>query len=280
MKLKKERTHQYGSSNIDFRTKKDEKALRIYQPWILAKETGTMGLQDFHLTIDEKKKKFSSTSKISTLKDYTSEHPNPKYHQTAEFYYKNNIELLSKRTLVESEHPAYLDETIKGKELFTGDSMMISLNTKLKYKDKNLSKKDKLKKNKQIESLFKDKNNINKEATQETQLVRIEAKETLENKVDIKKIKDVRLALRRRYANRTHLRKLFKNWDRSNNGYISLYDAHCMINKLAIPINFNETKALISSASQTDHLSLEDFVNLIHNENNALNIDLKNIECK
>ncbi len=281
MKLKKERNHLYGSSNIDFRTKRDEKAIKLYQPWMMGKDVGFFGNQDFHLNFQEEKDiKFLSTQKLRTLKDKVNEYPNPKYHKTAEFYYKNNIEMLKPKTLIETEHPAQLNEVIKGRELFVGDSMMISLNTKLKHKEKSLSKKDKLKKNQMIESLYKDKNLINKGATQETQLVKIEAKETLDGRVDLKKIKEIRFALRRRYANRSNLRKLFKNWDRSSNGHITLYDAHTMINKLAIPINFNETKALIASASNSEVLRLDDFVTLIHNENNAFDLDLNKLECK
>lgn len=281
MKLKKERNHNYGSSNIDFRTKRDEESIRLYQPWMMGKEVGTMGFQDYHLSFDEKKAtKFLSTQKITTLKDVNNEFPNPKYHQTAEFYFRNGIKLHNPKTLTETERPGNLNETIKGKELFTGDSMMISLNTKLKNKEKSLSKKDKLKKHNQIENLSKIKNQFNKEAYQETQLVKIEAQNTLEGKVDLKKIKEIRLALRRRYANRTHIRKLFKNWDVSGNGFISLYDAHSMINKLAIPINFNETRALIASTSNEGVLKLDDFVSLIYNDNQTLNVNLDKIECK
>ena len=76
------------------------------------------------------------------------------------------------------------------------------------------------------ESINKDKRDKNKEAIQETQLVNIEAEETLEGKVDIKKLQEIRLALRRRYANRTNFRKIVKEWDHSIAGEISVYDAH------------------------------------------------------
>lgn len=281
MKLNKERIHQYGASNIDFRTKKDEESIKKYQPWLMGKDLGTMGISDFSSTRDEKKQKFLSTQKIATLKDIINDVPNPKYHQTAEFYHKNNIEFLNKKSLYETEHPAQLNEMLIGKELFTGDSMMISYNTKLKHKkDKILSTKDRLKKNKMIENLYRDKNKKNKSAIQETQLVKTEAKETLDGKVDLTKLKEIRLAIKRRYANRSNMRKLFKMWDRSNNGYINLYDVHYMINKLAIPINFNETKALIASATDSEVIRLEDFVSMIHSDNKALNVDLKSIEYK
>lgn len=54
------------------------------------------------------------------------------------------------------------------------------------------------------EELIKAKHDQHGTATQETQLIGMEeyAKETLEGKVDIKKVKEIRRAIRRRYANR------------------------------------------------------------------------------
>ena len=51
---------------------------------------------------------------------------------------------------------------------------------------------------------LKNKEDINAEAEQETQLVRMKNTVTLEDKVDIAKVKDIRRALRRRYASRSN----------------------------------------------------------------------------
>lgn len=54
-----------------------------------------------------------------------------------------------------------------------------------------------------------------------------------------------------------------------------------MINKLSIPINFNETRVLISSASKGEEgMTLEDFNNLVYNENQITNFDLTRMKCK
>jgi len=55
-----------------------------------------------------------------------------------------------------------------------------------------------------------------------------------------------------------------------------------MINDFGIPINFNETKALILSSSNKgeENLDLAGFMNLIFNDNEALKIDNKNFKCK
>jgi len=119
------------------------------------------------------------------------------------------------------------------------------------------------------------KNEIYKNVEQETQLVSLKLTDTAVDKVNIEKIRDIRLALRRRYSNRNNFNKIFKDWDLSNNGEISLYDAHKMINSFGIPINYNETRALISSTriNNSDTLDMDGFMTLIFSDNPALTID-------
>lgn len=83
------------------------------------------------------------------------------------------------------------------------------------------------------------------------------------------------LAIRRRYTNRNNFAKIFKEWDISNNGVISINDAHNMINQLGIPINYNETKILISTNNKEniESLDLAAFMNLIFSNNQKLGLD-------
>ena len=83
------------------------------------------------------------------------------------------------------------------------------------------------------------------------------------------------LAIRRRYTNRKNFAKIFKEWDISNNGVISINDAHNMINQLGIPINYNETKILISTNNKEniESLDLAAFMNLIFSNNQKLGLD-------
>lgn len=106
--------------------------------------------------------------------------------------------------------------------------------------------------------------------------------ETAENKIDVKKVNDIRLALRKRYAYRINFRKIFKDWDRNDKGEISIFDAKDMINRFGIPINFNETRALFLSCStrNTETLNMQEFMNLISSDNEALKFDGKNFMCK
>lgn len=55
-----------------------------------------------------------------------------------------------------------------------------------------------------------------------------------------------------------------------------------MLNKLGIPINYNETLALIASSNNRDSesLNLEEFIHMIFSNNNAVDIDLNKIKFK
>jgi hypothetical protein len=282
MKQRKERSHLYGHSNLDFRSKNDTENLKIYQPWKVRTEFGTMGYSGFQGVPDESKKMKEVSEKLFNQQTIVSGIPDPKFFKSAQFYYDKKIPLKA-RTFYTNERVAQLDESFKGKEVYTGDSMMISdINKYRKMKTKGFVDGQKLNRIHKQEMIIKDKSSKNKEAIQETQLVNIEAEVTLEDKVDINKVKEIRLALRRRYANRTNFRKIFKEWDNQGRGQVSVFDAHDMINKLAIPINYNETRALIASSNKrhTEELNLEEFMHLIFSDNPALDVNLKKIKFK
>jgi len=284
MSLKKPRVHRCGFTNLDFRTKGDFESLKLYEPWKVPKEFGTMGKSFYFPSFSETKKIFSVSKSLNKLKNIIQGTPDPKAYPTALYYKKNNI----KPNIIQEfrvERVAELDESGIGKDKFIGDSMMIAdinkyrlerKNKKIDIHDKNGNKQE------YISRMEKAKALKNKEANTETQLVKIEAKETLDNKIDLKKVQEIRLALRRRYANRTDIRKIFKEWDLNAVGEITVYSAHDMINRFNIPINYNETRALIASSNTrgTETLNLEEFMHLIFSDNEALKVDLSKIDFK
>ena len=284
MSLKKPRIHQCGFTNIDFRTKGDFESLKLYEPWKVLKDFGTMGKSFYYPSYSDAKKIFSVSKSLNKLKNIIQGSPDPKAYPGCLYYKKNNI----KPNIIQefrTERVAELDESGIGKEKYIGDSMMISdikkYRLERKNKKTNINEK-KERKQEYISRMEKAKSLKNKEAIQETQLVKIEAKETLDNKINLKKIQEIRLALRRRYANRTDFRKIFKEWDLNAVGEITLYSAHDMINRLSIPINYNETRALIASSNTrgTESLNLEEFIHLIFSDNEALKVDLNKLEFK
>ena len=55
MSLKRSRSHYYGFTNIDFRTKQDKNAINLFQPWINQKNFGTMGYSNYSIISERKK---------------------------------------------------------------------------------------------------------------------------------------------------------------------------------------------------------------------------------
>ena len=284
MSLRRARSHRIGISNIDFRSKKDEENLRIFEPWQAPKAVGTMGYKNYKNPLKIARDLFSPSERINTHKDIVNDYPDPRYYTTAQFYKKNNIKLNTK-SFKNIDRVSNLEETFKGKDVFNGDSMNIAEILRQR-KGKNIDNKniinkfnsfgpeEKKERIKKEEKLTKEKKRINKNVIQETQLVRINVPHTMDNIINIKKIKEVREALRRRYGNRKQINKIFQQWARTFPNKITVYDAYKMINSLYIPINYNETKAFIASGSDfgNEYLNLEEFSNLIFNEDDKFNV--------
>lgn len=106
--------------------------------------------------------------------------------------------------------------------------------------------------------------------------------ETLKDRVDLQKVREVRRAIRRRYANRKNMKKIFSTWDEDNVGKISVKNVFNMVNRLGININFDESRVLVASADKNnrEHLALDEFLDLIYNNDDALNINLANIPVR
>ena len=273
-----------GFSNIDFRSKGDFESLKLYEPWKIPKEFGTMGKSNYHISYSDAKKIFSVSKNLNKFRSIVHDSPDPKFYKTAMYYKKNKI----KPNVVQdfyNERAAQLDEIDIGKDKYIGDSMMIADIYRYRTQRKDRMShpiKNILNRQKYLNKYKKPKELQNKSAKLETQLVKLDVNETLDNKIDLKKIQEIRFALRRRYANRTDIRKIFKEWDINCMGEITLYSAHDMINRLNIPINYNETRALIASSNTrgTESLNLEEFIHLIFSDNEALKVDLDKLEYK
>ena len=284
MSLRRARSHRVGISNIDFRSKKDEENLRIFEPWQAPKEIGTMGYKKYTNPMKIAKNLFAPTEKINTFKDIVNDYPDPRYYTTAQFYKNNNIKINTK-SFRNIERAANLEESYKGKDVFNGDSMNVA-EIMRQRKGKTIDEKNVVNKltsfgpeeqkqrTKKVEKLSKDKKRINKNVIQETQLIRMNIPHTMDNIINIKKIKEVRQALRRRYGNRRNINKIFQQWARTFPNKITVYDAYKMINSLSIPINYNETKAFIASGSNfgNEYLNIEEFSNLIFSESENFDI--------
>ena len=279
MSLRRPRSHTIGISNIDFRTKKDEKNIRIFEPWQAPKDFGTMGYKNYRIPRITNKELFSPTRRINTHKDIVNDYPDPRYFTTAQFYKDNNMNIKTK-TFINSERVGNLEETFKGKEPFIGDGMGITdtVNQRKGKKERKIqinvdyADTEEQKQQIQTENLAKDKKIINKNVILETQITKIDSTKTDNDLVDMNKIVELRQAIRRRYGNRKKPNKIFQQWAKTFQNKITVYDAYKMINSLNIPINYNETRALIASGSNqgNEYLNMEEFSNLIFNTNEEI----------
>ena len=64
---------------------------------------------------------------------------------------------------------------------------------------------------------------------------------------------DIRRALRRKYASRTNLHRIFTQWDRGTKGGISIQDLYHGLNKIGITTSLDLATALHSCATQQDN---------------------------
>ena len=92
-------------------------------------------------------------------------------------------------------------------------------------------------------------------------------------------MRDIRRAIRRRYATRKNANKLFQVWDQKHQKNIDTEDMVTMINKLGIKINKDEAYVLLKSAdiNGDDVLDIQEFINLIHSSNDALDVNLSKL---
>ena len=279
MSLRRPRSHKVGISNIDFRTKRDIENLNIYEPWKVPKDLGTMGYKNYKNSKSIYQNLFGPSEKINTYNDIVNDYPDPRFHTTAQFYQKNKI-LLNTKTFINTERVANLEETFKGKDVFNGDSTNIAdimrFRKTKKFDNKTIirnsykepfSLEERKIQEEKIKNLAKEKKSLNKNAIQETQLVKINTFiDKGDTVINLKKIEEVRETLRRRYGNRKKINKIFQQWAKTFPNKITVYDAYKMINALSIPINYNETKAFIASGSNSgnEYLTLQEFSNLIY----------------
>lgn len=85
----------------------------------------------------------------------------------------------------------------------------------------------------------------------QTQLAELEAKvaaNMLDGKVDMRHVEDIRRVLRRKYASRSNLHKIFNQWDRAKKNGIDAQDIFIGLNKLSIKTTLEEAMALQAAA--------------------------------
>lgn len=183
MQLRRDRTHNCGLTNVDFRSQKDKEKVSLFHDPYKSTYFGTMGRSQL-LNIkspDNNKEKLSITSGFHLYNK-----PNQKIDISKEFYLDNNKKLLNKAEMTRTRHqlldPALFNDQVfngehfKGKYWFEFKAKTIPILTepnKIEEENKQIKKKN-------------DKLVKHQKAPAETKLVQVKSKETLEGKVELK----------------------------------------------------------------------------------------------
>lgn len=101
------------------------------------------------------------------------------------------------------------------------------------------------------------------------------SKDSLPTAIDFEKVKEVRRAIRRRYANRSNFQKIYTQWDAESKGFVSIKNVHEMLEKMGFHMNLGESQLLVASADKdgSNDLNMEEFMDLIFSNDDALNLD-------
>jgi len=125
MHRKRERIHETGASNIDFRSKKDSSSLNLFQPW--KKSVQNLTKDNSHQSKPEQE--MSNLMKIAknvlSTREKNSQIISPKLLPSLKYYTINKIPL-KKRAYFNSDKVAELDESYIGKPKYNGDSNILS----------------------------------------------------------------------------------------------------------------------------------------------------------
>lgn len=102
---------------------------------------------------------------------------------------------------------------------------------------------------------------------------------TPESGIDLRKIRDVRRALRRRYIRCKNFNRIFTAWDRESKGRISVQNVYTMLKLMNMPLSKAEANVLLASADRTKagELAPAEFMDMIFNQDNILDLDLKKV---
>ena len=295
MQVRKERTHACGLTNLDFRTKGDLANEDKFHFTTIRSNFGTMGRKGFQPKVPKRS---------STPLNPCSQFPmNEARTRTTHDFYETIGKKVRAPTMTAKARSRFFGEDHRLDRIFNATNeghearlcksvqrrakggyrrgQTIAVTDKEKAQETDYGRtiigldsfrevdRDKLKK----------KTDINAEVDQETQLVKIENKNTLQGKVNLLKVRDIRRAIRRRYATRKHPQKIFAQWDHKKQGMIDSDDIVRMITKLGININKDEAHVLLLSADENKDggLDLKEFHEMIYSNNEALNVDLGKI---
>lgn len=179
--------------------------------------------------------------------------------------------------LIATKRATELEENKWTDKVFTGDNCKTTAELTFHARQRELQNNDVLAARKKTvdptvgERLFR---TTMRQAAREA----LRPKNSLEGKVDLTHVRDIRRALRMRYASRTNIEKLFRQYDSEDKGFVSATDIAAMSAYLGIKITGDQAQVLVQSAKENKEsdrgLTLEEFQNLIFDSEDKLQVNL------
>lgn len=269
MSLRKQRVIHSGLTNVDFKTKGDTLAVDRYNPDMKYADMGTMsktGLKIMAQSDGDPMASLKLNSGWQTVKP-----ADPKV-ETAMAFYNAQGKKAKAPVLVSNRLEQHLEPAQWTDKVFTGDNSKTTamLSQEAEKRDQAINP---TKRRVVAESVTKA---IEERLARAAKSKLEERVDTLDKAIDKKHVMDIRRALRRKYASRTNLHRIFSQWDKECKGGISPADLFLGLNKIGISASLDEARALHSLATQTDNdpnLSLQEFSDLLFTADESFNGD-------
>ena len=192
--------------------------------------------------------------------------PTPFEHTKA--FYETEGKTQFTKTLIGYPRMAHLEEKEKRKRAFIGDSEILL--------QKEQPRKSKTAKPVKTDSVHEP---LSSESTQNHHTSN---EDLLKNKVDLAKVKAARTFLRKRYARRTSIERLYFEWDEDQNGNIAVENVYNVSQKFGLGLNFDEARVLIASVNKDSSgvLTVDEFLELIYGKDEKFNVELGTLASK
>jgi len=97
--------------------------------------------------------------------------------------------------------------------------------------------------------------------------------------VELVMVKDIRRALRRKYASRSNIDRIFQQWDKNQSGAITAEDLCSGLNKIGIRASLEEAMALKASVAHAGDMTPAEFSELVFSTDEKLAVDLHKIDA-
>ena len=284
MKIRRERLHQSGLTNVDFRSKGELDKVDYFQGTLKYSDFGTMSRTAYgrNPSATNFKEQVAISGGWLNSKYKNQMFKNPRYETATAFY-------VGKKP----EAKPYLPQAMsRGKEaslqnmrwsdrIFTGDTVKATANQALlaRQRDYDAASKSETKGRRRTvdhrhvtERLFPAKQIKESDPT------------NLEDQVDLTRVRDARRALRRKYAARNNIDPIFDKYDAGAKGFIDAHDLLKQAKQIGVGISLDEAQVLIASAKMDEKesadvkLSIEEYANLLFSQEDKLQVSLKNLK--